>query len=59
MLPCGSRIFCIIYEGHVSWVGSVQQCTDPGRTPHNGKFQDLDDLDRDLSHMSVRRVKVS
>ena len=43
--------------GHVSWVRSVLQrsCT----APHNGRFGYVDDLDRDLSHLSVRRAETT
>ena len=40
--------------GHVSWVGSAlyRSCT----TPHNGRLgSTVDDIDRDLSDLPVRR----
>ena len=40
---------------HIVWVGSVL-CRSLAASP-NGRLEDLDDLDRDLSDLSVRRVK--
>ena len=60
----GGRMFCMIFQAHVSWVGSVLLCTDISCTiSHNGRLEELDhrylqrSIDCDLSDLSVRRVK--
>ena len=60
LLPAGSRVrcmICMIYVGHVFCVGSVLHRSGTCHDGRVGPVDDLSDLDRDLSDLSVRRVE--